>query len=117
MHLAGCLRLVFVDESGFNMQPYLPYAWQKKDQQIRIFARNNRKRLNLLGFMSADLRLNVYQNEKTIDGAFFIKAVEDYIQKISKPTVLVVDNAHIHRSKAVYFKVQQWQDQGLFIFY
>jgi len=117
LHLTGHIRLVFVDESGFTMQPYLPYGWQKKDTQIRILARKNKKRLNLLGFMSAELRLSVYQNEKSIDSEFFINAVEDYIQKIDKPTVLVVDNSPIHRSKAVYYKLQQWQDQNLFIFF
>ena len=106
-----------MDESGFTMQPYLPYAWQKKDKQIRIFARNNRKRINLLGFMSADLRLSVYQNEKSINSDFFIKAVEDYITKIDKPTVLVVDNAPIHRCNAVYQLIEKWQSQNLFIFY
>lgn len=117
LHLTGHIRLVFVDESGFTMQPYLPYGWQKKDEQIRIFARNNHKRLNLLGFMSADLHLSVYQNEKSINGQFFIKAVEDYIKKIDKPTVLVLDNSPIHRCKAVYYLLEKWQNQNLYVFF
>lgn len=117
LHLLGAIRLVFVDESGFTMQPYLPYGWQKKGQQVRIFTRNNHKRLNLLGFISADLRLSVYQNEKSINSGFFIEAVEDYIQRIDKPTVLVLDNSPIHRSKAVYYKLQQWQNQNLYVFF
>lgn len=102
------------------MQPYLPYGWQKKDNQIRIFGRTNHKRLNLLGFMSADLRLSVYQNEKSINGNFFINSVEDYLtnqDQNDKPIVLVLDNAPIHRCKAVYHKLAQWQKQNLFVFF
>lgn len=67
--------------------------------------------------MSADLRLKVYQNEKSINGEFFIKAVEDYIGKIDKPTVLVLDNSPIHRCKAVYYLLDQWQHQNLYVFF
>lgn len=67
--------------------------------------------------MSADLHLSVYQNEKSIDGQFFIKAVEDYITKVDRPTVLVLDNSPIHRCKAVYHLMEKWQNQNLFIFF
>ena len=99
------------------MQPYLPYGWQKPQGQIRIFARNNKKRLNLMGFMDADLRLSVYQNEKSITSEFFINAVEDFIKQVDKPTVLVMDNSPIHSCKSVYYKLRQWQNQNLFIFF
>ena len=45
------------------MQPYVPYAWQKKGHYQRIFARNKKHRLNVLGFMSLDNRLHVYYTE------------------------------------------------------
>jgi hypothetical protein len=58
--VCGYIDLYFCDESGFTLQPYIPYAWQKKGQTIRLFARNKRHRLNVLGFMSLDNRLHVY---------------------------------------------------------
>ena len=61
--LLGYIELYFGDESGFTMQPYVPYAWQKKGQTDRIFARNKKKRLNVFGLMSLGGRLSVYHSE------------------------------------------------------
>ena len=54
----------FADQSGFTTQPYVTYGWQKKKQTKRIFARNNNKKLNVMGFMSLSGHLKVYHREK-----------------------------------------------------
>ncbi len=66
----GYIDLYFADEVGFNLNPYLPYAWQKKKQTQRILARKGGKRLNVFGLMSLAGHLTVYNREAPIDGDF-----------------------------------------------
>lgn len=47
----GELDLYYFDESGCCLTPYLPYAWQEKDQPI-ILKSGPSKRVNVLGFLS-----------------------------------------------------------------
>jgi hypothetical protein len=69
--VCGYIDLYFCDESGFTLQPYIPYAWQKKRaNHPSVRDRNKRHRLNVLGFMSLDNRLHVYHTEKSVDCCF-----------------------------------------------
>ena len=60
------------------MQPYIPYAWQKKGQTQRIFARNKSNRLNVFGIMSLSGHLTVYHSEKALDGQFIKDSLNDF---------------------------------------
>lgn len=100
------------------MQPYVPYGWQKKGQRIQIFARNQSKRLNLLGLMSLDNRLTVYPSEQSLSGAFVVKALADFLAKPHpKPVVIVLDNGPIHRCQAVYQQQAEWEEKGAYLFF
>lgn len=102
------------------MQPYVPYAWQKKGHYQRIFARNNKHRLNFLGFMSLDNRLHVYYTESTMDANFVEQSVKDFIENRkdkSKPVVIVWDNGPIHHAKSLKSNFDQWEQQDVYIFY
>jgi transposase len=52
----GEIEIRYVDESGFCLIPYIPYAWQEVNQKIEIKSQRS-KRLNVLGFMSRDNQL------------------------------------------------------------
>jgi hypothetical protein len=49
----GEIDLYYVDESGFCLIPYVPYAWQEKGETIEIES-GGKKRLNILGFLSLE---------------------------------------------------------------
>ncbi len=51
---AGKIDLVFFDESGFSLEPVVPYAYQPIGETIEIQASKSKKRLNVLGFYSID---------------------------------------------------------------
>ena len=42
----GEIELRYVDESGFCLIPYIPYAWQEKKQKIEVKSQKS-KRLNV----------------------------------------------------------------------
>lgn len=112
------IELYFGDESGFTMQPYVPYAWQKKGQIYRIFARNKRKRLNVFGLMSLGGKLTVYHSEQPLDAIFIKCALDDFSKKThDKPYVIVLDNGPIHHAKLVKDELEKWQTMQMSIFF
>ena len=116
--LLGYIELYFADESGFTLQPYLPYAWQKKGQTQRIFARNRNKRLNVLGLMSLCGSLTVYYSEQSLNGEFVKNSLEDFSKKShQKPCVIMMDNGPIHRAKVVTEQFANWEEQNLHVFF
>ena len=116
--LLGYIELYFGDESGFTMQPYVPYAWQKKGLTQRRFARRQNNRLNVFGLMSLSGQLTVYHSEANLDGAFIKNCLDDFARKIHpKPYVIVLDNGPIHHAKVVKTEFDTWESQGLSIFY
>lgn len=46
-----------------------------------------------------------------------IGLLDSFCGKIRQKTVVVLDNAPTHRSKAFMEKVKQWQEQDLYIFF
>lgn len=113
---ADRIDLYFGDEAGFSMQPVLPRAWQPKNEQIRIFPQRDKK-LNLFGIFSADNVAVTYQTKANINSEFLIRAIDDFCKYIEKPTVLVLDNAPVHRSKLFQAQLEKWQAKDLYIFF
>ena len=110
------IDLYFGDEAGFSMQPVLPRAWQAKGEQIRIFPQRDKK-LNLFGIFRADNVAVTYQTKENINPKFLIASIDDFCRSVEKPTVLVLDNAPVHRSKLFAEQIEKWQAKDLYIFF
>jgi transposase len=110
------IDLYFADESGFSMNPCLPYAWQSKGEPIEIFPQRDKK-VNLFGIFRPDNVAVTYQSSGNINSEFLIKSIEDFCQYLDKPTVLVLDNAPTHRSKLFSGQLERWQEKGLYVFF
>jgi transposase len=113
---ADLIDLYFGDESTFSMQPVLPSAWQAKDKPITIFPQRDKK-LNLFGIFRADNVAVTYKTKENINSKFLISAIDDFCRYIEKPTVLVLDNAPVHRSKLFSEQLSRWQEKDLYIFF
>jgi len=110
------IDLYWGDEAGFSMQPCLPRAWQPAGEQIRIFPQRDKK-LNLFGIFRADNVAVTYQTKANINSVFLISSIDDFCRYIEKPTVLVLDNAAVHRSKMFSEQIEKWQQRDLYIFF
>ncbi|HLM59722.1 MAG TPA: IS630 family transposase [Pyrinomonadaceae bacterium] len=110
------IDLYFGDEAGFSMQPVLPRAWQPKGEQIRLFPQRDKK-LNLFGIFRADNVAVTYQTKANINSGFLISSIDDFCRYVEKPTVLVLDNAPVHRSKLFQEQLLRWQVKDLYIFF
>ena len=53
------IEIRYVDESGFCLIPYIPYAWQEINQKIEIKSQQS-KRLNVWGFFSKSNEIEPY---------------------------------------------------------
>ncbi len=109
------LKERYVDESGFCLIPYIPYAWQERKQKIEIPSQQS-KRLNVLGFLTRDNQLEVYTFNCSINSDVVIACIDKFCEKITKKTVLVMDNSSIHQNNFLWNKEQEWAEKGLEIF-
>jgi len=112
----GHIDLFFSDESGFQLVPNLPYGWQPKGEYIRMVPRKG-KNMSICGLLGTNNRLVSYPTEENTNAAFIIRCLDDFVTKIEKLTVIIMDNAPIHRAKAMMEKRREWEDKGLFIFF
>lgn len=117
-------RVLYGDESGFCLSPIVPYLWQKKtkkgqpSQTVKLPAKAHSRRLNVFGFLSRQgkrnsCKLNYFEAQARITAAFVVESIEALLSTLSGPTVLVLDNASMHRSKLVRDKRKEWKQKGL----
>jgi transposase len=71
----------------------------------------------VLGFCNKKNEFYSFETEEKIDSKFVIEAIDTFTERVFRPTVLVVDNAPIHRSKLFMSKIEGWMEKGLYIFY
>lgn len=112
----GEIDLRYVDETGFCLSSYVPYAWQEKGDEVIVKAQKS-KRLNALGFLNKKNDLEVYLFECSINSDVVIACLDKFCETLKKKTVLVIDNSSIHTSNALLNKQEEWKEKGLLIFF
>ena len=106
------IDLVYFDESGFTLEPCVPYAWQPTGETIEVpCAKSNR--LNVLGFMNKNGAFQSWVFEHTITTATVVACIDRFVLTLERPTVLVVDNAPIHTSHEFKDNIDRWKEQKL----
>jgi transposase len=61
--------------------------------------------------------LNLYSKEGSFSSQNVIDCVDKFCQKVKKTTIIVLDNASIHKSKLFKSKLIVWLNLGVEIFY
>lgn len=116
LHQDGFIDLYFGDESHFGLTPNVPYAWQHKDHQILLPCRKS-KRLTVFGLMTIDSKIQHYAIEGSLNTIDLVHYIDGFCKTINKRTIIVLDNAPIHRSKLFKSKIREWEKQDLYIFF
>lgn len=109
----GYLKAYYGDESGFSLDPCIPYGWQPKGEYIKIVPKKSQK-INVFGLLSRDSNLHAYSSTDTFCTGLVIACLAE---KITRKTVVVLDNATIHQSDDFKDKIQEWQEKDLYIFH
>ena len=116
MHKEGYIDLFYADASHFSLVPSVRYAWQRKGEEILLPAAMSTA-LSVFGIMSLDCNLHFQIREGTLNSAKIIDAVDEFVPHIRKQSILVIDNAPVHRSKAFEAKIREWQEQDLYLYF
>ena len=112
----GKIALYYFDEAGFALDPTIPYAWQEPKSVIELPAMRS-GRINVLGFMNRNNDLHAFMFAQSIHTGVVIACFDAFCQTITKQTVVVVDNASIHRSEEFEDRIPYWKKRGLIIKY
>ena len=114
-HKDNKIDLCYFDESGFTLEPCIPYAWQSIGETIEIPSSKS-KRLNVLGFVNRDCKFSSFVFEGMINSSVVVACFDAFSQQIEKPTTLVIDNASTHTSHEFNDNLKEWKDRGLTIY-
>jgi len=110
------IDLYYGDETQISEEGYVPYGWQFRDENISIGSANGKK-LNCFGMISRDNEFSYQTTSEMINTHFIIEHLDRFSYQIRKHTVIVLDNAKVHQSKAMLMMQKTWSKRGLFIFY
>ena len=113
----GRIDLYYADESHVCTEGYVPYGWQFQGEDVHIPSQKI-ARLNIFGMTTRDNRYEGFTSRSGITA----EKLADFLDRLSlKPrewnTVIVLDNASIHRSKLIKELRPVWENRGLFLFY
>ncbi|MGB0521517.1 MAG: IS630 family transposase, partial [Flammeovirgaceae bacterium] len=73
------------------------------------------KNMTILGFMNQENKLFSYAFEGAATSEVVIKCMDDFCKQITKKTVIILDNATIHKSNLVKSKMKEWKQKGLWL--
>lgn len=112
----GEIDLYYGDEAQVSEGGYVPYGWQFKDENISIKSAKG-KNINCFGMITRDNQFEYATTYGTINSNFIIEQIDKFSYQIKKHTVIVLDNAKVHQSKAMQIMQGVWAKRHLFIFY
>lgn len=112
----GHIDLRFGDESHVCTNGYVPYGWQFPGEDVFIPS-GEKRRLNIFGMVSPACDYDGFATEDSIDGETLAAFFDDFSKRITKPTVIVLDNASVHRKGKVIEMTEIWKDRGFLLFF
>jgi len=109
------IELGYFDEIGFNLKPNVPYAWQEIGKTALLPATRG-KNHTLLGILNPlKQNLQAMLIEGAANAECIVKFLDEFASGLRKKTVLILDNASIHKATIVQNKIQDWKEKNLFL--
>lgn len=109
------IDLYFFDESGFNLNPNVPYSWSLKGEQTCLPAQRSSGYtvLGLLNVQAQQFQGNIYEGAANSDCV--IQVLDELAKQCKRRTIVIMDNATIHTANKVKQKAIKWREQQLFL--
>lgn len=108
--------MYYGDEAGVQREPCVPYGWQFRDERVAMPTAKG-KAVNCFGLFTRSNRSWTALSRETLTSEYVIEQLERFAGGLKKLTVVVLDNAPIHRTKEFAGRMKGWSERGLFIFY
>jgi hypothetical protein len=96
----GKIDLFYGDESHVCTQGYVPYGWQFADEEVCILS-EKAERINCLAMINRQSKCYWATTQESINAKFVLEYLEDFSFKIHNETVVVLDNASVHKAKII----------------
>ncbi|OUL24845.1 transposase [Nostoc sp. T09] len=121
----GLVCLKYLDESGCYCTSPTDYAYGRRGEQKRI--RQNRRRgrrINIFGIWQPKVRFDYALMVGTLKTPTYVQLMDWQAQtaatrllETGQITVIIHDNASVHKSSLARQQHQRWQQQGLYVFF
>ena len=112
----GELVIYYADESHVCTNGYVPYGWQFKNEDIYIPSEKS-ARLNIFGMITKRNQYKGFTTKESINADKIVDYLDRFSFNVTKKTVIVLDNASVHRNRKVKELRKIWEKRGLFLFY
>ncbi len=112
----GLIDLYYGDESRVCLQGCVPYGWQFADEDVFVPSSQGAG-LNCFALLTRANVCRFATRQESIDSAFVEEQLEQLSFGLERLTVVVLDNARVHKSKVVQERRAFWEERGLFLFY
>lgn len=112
----SAIDLFYGDESHVCSEGYIPYGWQFPGEEVYIPVEKGFK-VNIWGLISRNNRVHFATTQENINASFVFGQLECLSFQIQKQTVIVLDNASMHKAKIIQNQLAFWEARGLYIFY
>lgn len=73
--------------------------------------------VNCFALLARDNRAVIETTPQTVTSQFLFEQFERFSVGLQKLTVVVLDNAAVHRARIIKERIGVWQQRGLFLFY
>ena len=110
----GQIDLYYFDEAGLSLDPTIPYAWQATHGLMALPA-HLYGRVNGLGFMNRQHDLHPYLFDQSVHTGVVIGCFDDFCHTLTQKTIVVMDNASVHRNDEFEPCIPHWKKQGLIV--
>ena len=117
----GELNVFYFDQTGISLTPVVPYAWQPIGKQIPLACQPSQN-LTVVGFMNKATgvptsEFHGFRFEGAATAKVIVRCRDEFLETLTKPTIVILDNASIHTAKIVQAKRQEWQQKGLTLYF
>lgn len=113
---AGQIDLYYGDEAAVSLQPCVPYGWQFADEEVALPAASGNA-VNCFALLTRANRAVVETTGAGISAEFIAEQFDRLSLALRRLTVVVIDNAKVHRGRVIKERLEVWQQRGLFLFY
>ena len=94
------------------MRPALASAWQPIGERLEVL-HTGRAQINVLGLLRRDGDFVPFTSDESITSETVIACLDYFTGRLSRKTVVVIDNAPVHTSGAIKARLTGWKRQGL----
>jgi len=112
----GVIDLYYGDESHLCEEWYVPYGWKFSKEDVYVPSQRG-ARLNCFAMVDRCCRTHWFTTVKSIDTERMIAFLDNFSFTIRRKTVIVLDNAPVHRAKKLLALCPVWEKRGMHIFF